>query len=132
MRINSSLVTSTLTRDNISNSAKQLAEFMKPNPDERRKIAELICSIHERLGKQAHSVLLEFTKAVSEGELSKFGKELANRGLPLSVQSELLALGQEMETQTREKLDELVLKAKRGAITLSKQALTKALVLLVV
>ena len=121
----------TLNASLIPNSAKQLELFIKVSPEEHRKIAELICSISDRLGKEGVELLSKFVEAVKEGNLKDFPAYCAQKQIPLSIISDLLAVGQEMEAITREKLDALVLKAKRGALELSKQALQKAVLLLV-
>ena len=114
-----------------ASSARQIADFIKMSPEEHRKVAELICSISDRLGKEGTEVLTKFVEAVKRGDLKDFTNYCREKQLPMSVISDLLALGQEMEANTREKLDALVLKAKRGVLQLSKQALQKAILLLV-
>lgn len=112
-------------------SANHIANFIRVSPEEHRKIAELICSICDRMGKEGTDLLVKFVEAVKEGDLKDFSAYCTQKQIPLSIISDLLALGQEMEANTREKLDALVLKTKRGAIKLSKQALQKAILLLV-
>ena len=115
----------------LPNSAKQIAEFIKLSPDEHRKIAELICSISDRMGKEGSQLLVKFVESVKQGSMAEFTYYCSDKQIPMSIISDLLAVHQEMEANTREKLDALVLKAKRGAIQLSKQALQKAILLLV-
>ena len=56
----------------LPNSAKQLAEFIKLSPDEHRKIAELICSISDRMGKEGSQLLVKFVESVKQGSLAEF------------------------------------------------------------
>ena len=112
-------------------SAKMLADFISVSPEEHRKLAELICSIGDRMGKEGTDLLVKFVEAVKKGDLKGFSDYCAQKQIPMSIISDLLAVQQEMEANTREKLDALVLKAKRGALQLSKQALQKAILLLV-
>lgn len=115
----------------IAGSAKQLAEFIKMSPEDHRKVAELICSIGDRMGKDGIVMLRDFVQAAQEGNLEEFSKKHLQKGVPLSIISDLLAVGQELEATAREKLDHLFFKAQRGLVELSKQALKQALILLV-
>ena len=125
----SNIVPSTSTL--VSNSARQIANFIKVSPEEHRKIAELICSIGDQLGTEAAEILHKFVTAVQSGNISDFVDYCNDKQVPMSIISDVLALSQEIEAHTKEKLDDLVLKAKRGAIQLSKAALKKAILLLV-
>lgn len=131
MRITGSATSVSSNLNILPNSVNQIAEFINLSPDEHRKIAELICSISDRMGKEGTDLLVKFVEAVKKGELKEFSTYCAQKQIPMSIISDLLAVQQEMEANTREKLDSLVLKAKRGAIQLSKQALQKAILLLV-
>ena len=115
----------------LPNSAKQIAEFIKLSPDEHRKVAELICSISDKMGKEGSELLVKFVESIRKGSMAEFTYYCSKKQIPMSIISDLLAVHQEMEASTREKLDALVLKAKRGAVQLSKQALQKAILLLV-
>jgi hypothetical protein len=118
-------------RSNITGSAKELATFIEVSPEQHRKIAQLICSIGDSMGKEGITLLRDYVQAVSKGDMVDFNKRWASKKVPLSIMSDLLALSQEMEADTREKLDALILKAKKGAVELGKHALNKALLLLV-
>jgi hypothetical protein len=131
MRITGSATSVSSNLNILPNSVNQIAEFINLSPDEHRKIAELICSISDRMGKEGTDLLVKFVEAVKKGELKEFSTYCAQKQIPISIISDLLAVHQEMEAHTREKLDALVLKAKRGAIRLSKQVLQKAVLLLV-
>jgi len=112
-------------------SSREIAAFIKLSPEQHRKIAELICSIIDRMGKQGIELLQDFTQSVAQGNLHEFSKRWAEKKIPMSILSDLLAISQEMEANTREKVDALILKAKKGAIQLGKHSLTKAVALLV-
>jgi len=112
-------------------SSREIAAFIKLSPEQHRKIAELICSISDRMGKQGIELLQDFTQSVAQGNLHEFSKRWAEKKIPMSILSDLLAISQEMEANTREKVDALILKAKKGAIQLGKHSLTKAVALLV-
>lgn len=113
-------------------SSREIAAFIKLSPEQHRKIAQLICSISDRMGKQGLELLQDFTQSAAQGNLHEFSKRWAEKKIPMSILSDLLAISQEMEANTREKLDEIILKTKRGAIQLGKHSLTKAIALLVV
>ncbi len=110
-------------------SSREIAAFIKLSPEQHRKIAELICSISDRMGKQGIELLQDFTQSVAQGNLHEFSKRWAEKKIPMSILSDLLAISQEMEANTREKVDALILKAKKGAIQFGKQSLAKALLL---
>lgn len=112
-------------------SSREIAAFIKLSPEQHRKIAELICSISDRMGKQGIELLQDFTQSVAQGNLHEFSKRWAEKKIPMSILSDLLAISQEMEANTREKVDALILKAKKGAIQLGSQVLVKSLALLV-
>jgi hypothetical protein len=112
-------------------SSREIAAFIKLSPEQHRKIAELICSISDRMGKQGIELLQDFTQSVAQGNLHEFSKRWAEKKIPMSILSDLLAVSQEMEANTREKVDALILKAKKGALQLGKHSLTKAVALLV-
>ena len=112
-------------------SSEELAKFIQVSPDQHRKIANLICTISDRMGKEGLALLRDFVTSVAEGKVVEFNKRWARSRVPMSVLSDLLALSQEMEADTREKLDALILKTKKGAIQLVTEVLQKALVLLV-
>lgn len=128
-------VTNTTPTTSVDNllvkSSRELANFIKLDPEQNRKIAELICSISDAMGKEGLQLLQEFTKALAEGDLHEFSKRWADKKIAMSILSDLLAISQEMEANTREKLDALILKAKRAAIKLSKHALQKAILILI-
>lgn len=111
-------------------SSREIAAFIKLSPEQHRKIAQLICSISDRMGKQGIELLQDFTQSVAQGNLHEFSKRWAEKKIPMSILSDLLAVSQEMEANTREKVDALILKAKKGAIQLGKHSLTKAVALL--
>ena len=115
----------------LADSARELAKFIKLDPEQHRKIAQLICSIGDRLGKQGIDLLQDFVKSSAEGTLNDFMKRWSEKRIPMSILSDLLAISQEMEANTREKVDALILKAKRGALELGKQALKRAILLVV-
>lgn len=112
-------------------SSREIAAFIKLSPEQHRKIAELICSISDRMGKQGIELLQDFTQSVAQGNLHEFSKRWAEKKIPMSILSDLLAVSQEMEANTREKVDALILKAKKGALQLGSQVLVKSLALLV-
>ena len=112
-------------------SSREIAAFIKLSPEQHRKIAELICSISDRMGKQGIELLQDFTQSVAQGNLHEFSKRWAEKKIPMSILSDLLAISQEMEANTQEKVDALILKAKKGAIQLGSQVLVKSLALLV-
>lgn len=112
-------------------SSRELAAFIKLSPEQHRKIAELICSISDRMGKQGIELLQDFTKSLAQGNLHEFSNRWAEKKISMSILSDLLAISQEMEANTREKVDALILKAKKGAIQLGSQVLIKSLALLV-
>lgn len=112
-------------------SSKEIAAFIKLSPEQHRKIAELICSISDRMGKQGIELLQDFTESLAQGNIHEFSKRWAEKKISMSILSDLLAISQEMEANTREKVDDLILKAKKGAIQLGKHSLTKAVALLV-
>ena len=116
----------------ILKSSKELAAFISVSPEQHRKIAELICSISDKMGKQGVVLLRDFVQAVSEGKLVEFSKRWSDKKIPMSIMSDLLAISQEMEANTREKVDELILKAQKGAIELGKRSFTKAVALLII
>ena len=116
----------------ILKSSKELAAFISVSPEQHRKIAELICSISDKMGKQGVVLLRDFVQAVSEGKLVEFSKRWSDKKIPMSIMSDLLAISQEMEANTREKVDELILKAQKGAIELGKGSFTKAVALLII
>ena len=132
MRISSISTATSATSNLLANSSRELASFIKPSPEQHRKIAELICSISDRMGKQGIELLQDFTQSLAQGNLNEFSKRWADKKVSMSILSDLLAISQEMEANTREKVDALILKAKKGAIQLGKHSLTKALALLVV
>ena len=125
MRITSNKTPSISTTDTLAYSARQIAEFIKLSPEEHRKVAQLICSISDV------EVIGKFVTAVKNNEFSDFTDYCNQKQIPMSTISDLLALSQELEANSREKLDALVLKAKRGLVKLTKQALQKAILLLV-
>ena len=114
----------------LPNSVKQIAEFISLSPDDNRKIAELLCSISDSMGKEGTDLLVRFVESVKKGDPKGFSTHCAQKQIPMSIISDLLAVHQEMEANTREKLDALVLGIKREVIQLSKQALHKAILLL--
>lgn len=127
MRVTSSSPPAMPTGKLVANSAREIAAFIKLSPEQHRKIAELVCQISERMGKLGIELLGDFTKSISEGNLEEFSKRWAEKKIPMSILSDLLAISQEMESNTREKVDALILKAKNGAIQLSRHALLKAI-----
>ena len=131
MRVTNTSAANMPTRNLVSNSAREIAAFIKLSPEQHRKIAELICSISDRMGKQGIELLQEFTQSVAQGNLHEFSKRWAEKKIPMSILSDLLAVSQEMEANTREKVDALILKAKKGAIQLGKHSLAKAVAILV-
>ena len=129
MRITNTTPSQVRANNLILRSSKELAAFISVSPEQHRKIAELICSISDKMGKQGIVLLQDFVQAVASNKLTEFRKDWSDKKIPMSIMSDLLAISQEIEADTREKVDELILKAKRGAIELGKQSLTKALVL---
>ena len=121
-----------LTGNLAAKSAKELSNFIKLSPDQHRKIAELICSISDRMGKEGIQLLQDFTNCLAEGNLHEFSKRWAEKDIPMSILSDLLALSQEIEANTREKVDDLILKAKKGIIQLGKHSLRSALALAII
>lgn len=131
MRVTNNSTANMPTRNLVANSAREIAAFIKLSPEQHRKIAELICSVSDSMGKQGIELLQDFTQSVAGGNLHEFSKRWAEKKIPMSILSDLLAVSQEMEANTREKVDELILKAKKGAIQLGSQVLLKSLALLV-
>jgi hypothetical protein len=129
MRVTNNTSAQISTDNLIARSSKELAAFISVSPEQHRKIAELICSISDRMGKEGVLLLQDFIQAVTKGTLEEFSKHWAEKKVPMSIMSDLLAISQEVEANTREKVDDLILKAKRGAIQLGKQSLARALVL---
>ena len=129
MRITGKTPSQVRSNNLVLRSSKELAAFISVSPEQHRKIAELICSVSDKMGKQGVILLQDFVQAVSEGKLAEFTKRWSDKKIPMSIMSDLLAISQEMEANTREKVDELILKAQKGAIELGKHSLAKALVL---
>ena len=111
-------------------SVQSLVDFIKISEEDRREIAELICAIYEQLGHEGLELLQKFTTALKDRDMASFSQELMRLDLPLSLISNLLALGQELEAHTREHIDKLLELAKQKTIELTKVALQKALVIL--
>lgn len=131
MRVTNTQPPQPSSKNLLADSARELAKFIKLDPEQHRKIAQLICSIGDRLGKQGIDLLQDFVKSSAEGSLNDFMKRWSEKRIPMSILSDLLAISQEMEANTREKVDALILKAKRGALELGKQALKRAILLVV-
>jgi len=129
MRVTNIGMSNILTGNLAAKSAKELSNFIKLSPDQHRKIAELICSISDRMGKEGIQLLQDFTNSLAEGTLHEFSKRWTEKDIPMSILSDLLALSQEIEANTREKVDDLILKAKKGVIQLGKHSLRSALAL---
>ena len=130
MRVTQNTDITAMANNLYNESVKDLKNFLKVDPEKRREIATLICSIYEELGRQGLEIITEFTKAVATGDNTKLLLILEEKEVPLSLVSNLLALGQELEAHTRENIDKIVSKAKRGAIELTKLALSKAVSLI--
>lgn len=126
MRVVVNRVPDTVSINKIAPSTKALRDFIRLDPRQHKQIAELMCSLYEQLGKQSLEVLSKFTSSLVTGDKSEFMEYLSSYELPLSTISELLALSQELEAATRDKVDELILMAKRGVIELTKTAFSRA------
>ena len=130
MRVNNSNPSASYTGNLLVKSSNELAKFIKASPEQNRKIAQLICNISDRMGKLGFELIQDFIQAVATDNLTEFSKRWAEQKVPMSILSDLLAISQELEADPRDKIDSLILKAKRGMLELGKQTLTKALVLL--
>ena len=130
MRVTRNIAAPAPSASLVNKTSRELHEFIKASPEQRRKIAQLICSISERMGKEGLDLLQDFSASIANNDLEAFSKRWASKKVPLSIMSDLLALSQEMEADTREKVDSLILKAKKGLIQLGKQGLVKAIALL--
>ena len=130
MRVTSASAAPAYSGNTLAKSSTELAKFIKVSPEQHRKIAQLICNICDRMGKVGFALIQDFVHSAAEGKLTEFSKRWSEQKVPMSILSDLLAIGQEIEADTRDKVDELILKAQKGALELGKQALTKALALL--
>lgn len=131
MRVNVKIKFTGYQKNLVAYSAREIAAFIKVSPEQHRKIAELICSVVDSMGSQGITLLRDFTQAVAKGTLQEFSNTWSEKKVPMSILSDLLAISQEMEANTRERVDDLILKAKRGAIEFGKHSFTKAVALLI-
>lgn len=131
MRVTASSGMSIKSQELTTKSVKQLVEFGKLSPDTNLRLITLLQELQDAFGKATVGILEDVVQAVESGDMASLHNKLMARDIPLSTSSSLLSLAQELDAVSREKLDKLVRQAKRGAISLGKIVISRAIAALV-
>lgn len=131
MRVTATTGMSIKSQELTTKSVKQLVDFVKVSPETNMRLVTLIQELQDAFGKATVGILDDVVKAIESEDMASLHNKLMARDIPLSTSSSLLALAQELDAVSREKLDKLVSQAKRGAISLGKIVISRVITALV-